>query len=343
MNAESPFSSATHYRPAAWCTVGDRSVPQHFGNRAEEYSAAHDDAVAFDRSDRARLIAEGKDAQPWLHNLVTNAVKGLADGHGVYAFVLDVKGRILFDLNILCVGPALWLDVAATVAATALRNLDRYLFTEAVTLRDATAEARLAVSGPAAPRVAEALGCPNLLALAELQQISLADGTHLWRHDFAGGPGFELLLPQAAAAAGWNRVVSAGARPAGYATLDVLRIEARIPWLGRDLDHSVLPPETGQVERGVSYNKGCYVGHEIIERMRSRGVTPRRLVRVATDDGQGLELPAEVTRAGQVVGRLTSLVQHPVQPHWIGLALVKSTLTGGAGLAANGRPLRLLD
>lgn len=344
MNAESPFNSATHYRPAAHCAVGERTVPLHFGDRAAEYRAAHGEAAMFDRSDRARLVAEGKDAQPWLHNLVTNAVKGLADGQGVYAFVLDLKGRIVFDLNMLCVGSALWLDVSATVAATALRHFDRYLFTEAVTLREATAtDARLAVSGPAAPHVAEKLGCQNLLALADLQQAPLADDVRLWRHDFAGGPGFELLVPRTAGAAWWDRVASAGARPAGYAALDALRIEARIPWLGRDLDNTVLPPETGQVERGVSYNKGCYVGHEIIERMRSRGVTPRRLARVAADDGQGLDLPADVVQSGQTVGRLTSLVQHPIEPHWIGLALLKSALAGDASLAVQERPLRLLD
>ena len=121
-------------------------------------------------------------------------------------------------------------------------------------------------------------------------------------------------------------------------TLDVLRIEAGIPWLGRDIDATVLPPETGQIERGISYHKGCYVGQEIIERMRSRGALARRLVRVRTADGVGLAWPTSLRQNGSEVGRLTSLVPHPVTGEWIGLAYLKTRVAEPAGITAGDPP-----
>jgi len=94
-------------------------------------------------------------------------------------------------------------------------------------------------------------------------------------------------------------------------------------------------------ERGVSYHKGCYVGQEIIERMRSRGSLARRLVRVRTDDGAGLALPTPLRQSGSEVGRLTSLVQHPVTGEWIGLAYLKTKVTKLGGITA-GEPPRAI-
>jgi folate-binding protein YgfZ len=133
--------------------------------------------------------------------------------------------------------------------------------------------------------------------------------------------------------------IDLGVRPAGFDTLDVLRIEAGIPWLGRDIDERTLPPETGQVARGISYNKGCYLGQEVIERMRSHGALARRLVRVRMEDGAGIEIPAIFKSAEADAGRVTSLIPHPQGTGWIGLGYLKTSVKDTTGLALPERGL----
>lgn len=340
MSAVSPFSEARAYTAQGWLTCGDVRVAANFAALADECQVARQKAVMFDRSDRGMLVLTGAERQAWLHNLVTNAVKSLAENAGNYAFAVNVKGRILFDLNILCLPDALWLDLDGMAVARAAAHFDRYLFQEDVKIVNASGQyARLGCSGPQAGAVAGQLGAANFAALSVLESVPLADGeARLVRHNFAGAPGFELIVPRGRAAAWWDRLATAGVQPAGYRTLDLLRIEAGIPWLGRDLDEHVLPPETGQTERGISYRKGCYLGQEIMERMRAHEVLNKRLVRLRAADGAGLELPATLRRDNLDVGRITSLVAHPREPYWVGLGYLKTAVTGFADITAGAPP-----
>lgn len=344
-----PFDGALQHEPAEWREVGGANVPDYFGNAADEYEAAAESAGAnsaavFDRSDRALVRLGGGDRLTWLHNLVTNAVKTLDVHAGNYAFATDVKGRILFDLNILSLEDALWLDLPRAVRGEALAHLDRYLITEDVQLADVTDDwARLACAGPRASEVAGALGGANFPALPALGSRWIApEAALLFRHDLTGGPGFELIVRRDDAVSWWNRLVELGCRPAGLAALDVLRIEAGLPWCPADTD-GVLPPETGQIERGISYRKGCYLGQEVIERMRSHGALARRLVRVRMEawaDGEP-KAPVELVQGEKKVGRITSLRRHPVRSEYVGLAYLKASVTLSDELAAGEPPRRV--
>ncbi|MFQ5805638.1 MAG: YgfZ/GcvT domain-containing protein, partial [Phycisphaerae bacterium] len=340
----SPFSESEYYAPAETDEHRGVVLPARFGSAADEYRVASERVALFERSDRGLLIVTGADRKEWLHNMVTNAVKTLDENLGNYAFAIDVKGRVQFDLNILNLREELWLDIDAPTVGTAQAHFDRYLLNEDVQMRDATARfARLGCCGPRAAEIAGRLGITNFPAMAALSSFGLNDGsTRFVRHDFAGRPGFELILPRVHATAWWQRLVRDwGVSPAGHRTLDVLRIEAGIPWLHRDIDNTVLPPETGQVERGVSYHKGCYLGQEIIERMRSRGSLARRLVRVHADEGQGLKLPARLRQNDSEVGRVTSLVWHPLTEMWVGLGYLRTKVTEMSGITA-GEPPRAI-
>lgn len=341
MDLESPFAAAKRYQPAQTVSSCGVGLASRFAEVAAEYRAAKTQAALFDRSDRGLLIASGSDRKDWLHNLVTNAVKTLDDNTGNYAFAVDVKGRVQFDLNILSLPDSLWLDIDLAASDAAKEHLERYLITEDVQLELASGRtARLGCVGPQAVRAAERLGFPSLVSMAALSSFSLAEGGgRLVRHDFAGLVGFELYVARSEAARWWDRLVEeCGATPTGTSVLDGLRIEAGIPWLGRDIDERVLPAETGQIERGISYHKGCYLGQEIIERMRSRGSLANRLVKITMDDGAGLELPAVLRKDAAELGRLTSLVAHPEGPHWIGLGYLKAAVGDFADIAAGDPP-----
>lgn len=337
MPTESVFADASQYRPAATVEYHGVTLPLHFTNSGDEYRVACEAAALFDRSDRGLLGVMGDERQNWLHNLVTNQVRNLAPRTGNYAFATDVRGRLLFDLNILCLPHALWLDIDNRQRADALAHLEKYLISEPVELGDITKSyARLGVAGPLAAGIADRLGRGNFAAMPALASHPLQADEHaqLVRHDFAGLPGFELIVPAQDAAGWWERLArDLGAVPAGLTALDALRIEAGIPWSGRDLDEQVIPPETGQIERGISYNKGCYLGQEIIERMRSHGSRARRLVKVRLDtSAAAATAPQALEVGGKEAGRLTSVVQHPIRDEAVGLAYVKTNITDTSDL-----------
>ncbi len=339
MPASSPFSEARSYAAREMLDVRGVRMPAFFDVLATEYEAARSGTALFDRSDRGLLIVTGRDRETWLNNLVTNTVTTLSEGAGIYAFAVNIKGRILFDLNVLCLPDMLWLDLDQSAVAVAAAHFDRHLFTEDVHIENASGQyARLGCSGRGVATVARELGVTDFGVLAMLGSVPLAEGARLMRHDFAGMTGFEMIVPRGQAAAWWDRLAQLGARPTGYRTLDVLRIEAGIPWLGRDLDDQVLPLETGQTDRAVSFRKGCYLGQEIIERMRARDVLARRLVPLRMADGSGVAVPAPLVRDDVEVGRITSLVPHPTKPHWPGLGYLKTTVTGYAEITAGDPP-----
>jgi len=312
-------------------------LPARFRPAEQEYALAVEQGGLHDRADRATILLEGNDRKPWLHNLITNAVKTLDDNAGVYAFVCDVRGRVQFDLNVLNLPDRILLDLDLSVAPKALALLDHFLITEDARLRDQTAEwARFGVAGPAAADAARRLGAAHFAAMASLGNAGVADGALLVRHDFSGQPGFELLVPAADAAAWYARLTGdLSLAPLGWDTLNVLRIEHGIPWLGHDIDGLVVPPETGQIERGISYHKGCYVGQEVIERMRSHGVLARRLVKLrVARDGDRLALPAKLSQGAAEVGRVTSLASHPRRGGWVGLGYLRTSVRDATGVTA---------
>ncbi len=335
----SPFSEARTYQPREMLEVRGVRMAALFLAPPDEYRAARSGTALFDRSDRGLVVLTGRDRQAWLHNLVTNAVTTLAVGTGNYAFAVSAKGRILFDLNILCLPDTLWLDIDHLIMAVAAAHFDRHLFVEDVRIENTSGEyARLGCTGRGVADVARGLGVNGFAALPPLGHLSLEEGARFVRHDFVGQPGFELFVSRGQAAHWWERLTGLGARPAGYRTLDLLRIEAGIPWLGSDLTEQVLPPETGLGERAVSTHKGCYLGQEVIERMRTRGVVARRLVQLRTEDGRALDLPAPLFRDGVELGRITSLAPHPVKGHWVGMGYLKSSVSGYAQITAGDPP-----
>lgn len=275
----------------------------------------------------------GADRKSWLHNLVTNAVKTLDDRSGNYAFACDLRGRIQFDLNILALPERLLLDLDASHVAAAAAHFERYLITEDARIDDVSTQfARLGCCGDRAAGPAAAMGVTNFPAMAALSSVELTGGATFFRHDFAGSPGFELIVPRDQAVSWWERLLAAGATPAGFNAIDALRIEAGIPWLGRDIDDKTLPAETQQIERAVSFKKGCYLGQEVVERMRSHASLARRLVRLRIAGGAAPPIPTALMKAGVETGKVTSAAVHPVAGDVVALGYLKSTVRDADGL-----------
>lgn len=295
--------------------------------------------------DRGLVRVTGRDRLEWLHNLTTNTVKTLTPGDGNYAFAINVQGRTLFDLNLLVLDDAVWLDIDRRWFDDALGHLNKYIVVEDVALTPITdAWARFDVLGAKTADVIKGLGLGhNFGALADVQHVAGAvDGvTVRCVKDNLGAISRAMLYAEAAEAAKFGSALAAAVEAVGGVEMDadllnVLRIEAGVPRSVDDIDHAVIPPETLQIERGISYVKGCYLGQEVIERMRSRGSMARKLTVMRCDGNQLIPHNAPIESGEKEIGRVTSSCHSPAVGGVLMLGYVK-TLLAGAGQKVRAR------
>jgi folate-binding protein YgfZ len=299
------------------------------GDMVSEYTACTDGVGLHDRSYRSLLRITGRDRLDWLHNFTTNVIRTLDVGDGVYAFATDLKGRILFDMNVLTGDDAILLDIEGRQIADAHKHLSRYIITEDVHISDVSDEtSRLSLIGPRAAELLVDLGLagPPATPLLQLRSLTLL-GREItcFKHDLLGKPAYDLLVPAAAEPEIRAHILGHGCvTPVGYTVADMLRIEAGIPWPVSEINADVLPAETGQSDRAVSNNKGCYLGQEIVERMRSRGSVARHLVQIRFDDGEHPQPGVDLHSDDRVVGRVTSVCHSFKNKSRLALAYVRA-------------------
>lgn len=323
---------------AVWQEVQGIRLPRHFADVQKEYAAALSGAGLYYAPLRGVIELRGKDRTTWLNNLVTHVITTLSPGEGNYAFVPNAKGRTVADLNMLMLADAIWLDIDRRMIEAAVKHFDHYHIMEDVQWEDRSdAFVRLALLGPGAKEIAEALGATQAPAMAWLGNTSVPlcqKQRLLVRHDFAGVFGVELYVHREDAEACWARLLEIGRgvklMPIGYDAVEALRIEAGIPASVQDIDASVLPPETQQIERGISYQKGCYLGQEVIERMRAYGGLARKLVQVAFPDGATVEPGMHLKVGDAEAGRITSICHSPALNATLALGYLK-TMHAGEG------------
>jgi tRNA-modifying protein YgfZ len=303
-------------------------LPAHFGNPAREYSAARDHAALFDVSPRGKIEVAGPDAVMFLHNLSTNDIKNLAPGSGCEAFLATVKAKVVAHLWVyrqVAATPSLWLDGAASRAATVMTHLDRHLISERLEVLDHTREfAQLHLCGPEAPTLVARLLGAQAAELAPLQHCpgTQEDVISIRRYDVLGLPGFDVVAAEDASRRLWQELTTAGATPAGLETLETLRVEAGMPRDGVDMDDNRFVVEVGRAAQAISYAKGCYLGQEPIVMARDRGHVNRMLLGVLLPGGP-VAHGAKLFRDGQDVGLITSSVFSPRLDTAIGLAYVR--------------------
>lgn len=310
-------------------------VVARYGELRQEYDALAGGIALVDRCDRALLEIGGADRATWLHNLTTSSMKTILPGEGCYTFALNVQGRILFDLNALVRTDSIAVDLDRGFLEFARGHFDKYIIMEDVTLTDRTDDfVRMGLSGAGVQLMLTDLGAPHAATLPILGQtrIRIADiEMDLARTDFCGPAAVDLFVPTAAAATVWRHLTDSArphrAMPVGAEAVDVRRIEAGIPRSGCEITDDALPDETGQFQRAVNTNKGCYLGQEIVERMRSRGVVARRLMRLAF---AGKTLPPPGTKleneSGSTVGVVTSSCRSVGDGDAVGLGYVKTAV-----------------
>jgi folate-binding protein YgfZ len=283
------------------------------GNVHAEFDALLSGCGIYDLSARAKLALTGGDRVRWLNGMVTNNIRDLSKGHGVYAFLLNPQGHILGDLSAYNRGDSLVVDTDQSQSQKLLATFDHYIIMDDVEV--ANVSDQLTAIGIAGPKVRDVLPAAGF-QISELEPLQFVDVT--WqnvavtvvRGDNASVESYELWLSPDQVTPVRDALIKHGAIPASATALELLRIAAGIPRYGQDIRERDLPQETEQ-HRALHFSKGCYIGQEIVERIRSRGNVHRKFTGFEV---QG-PLPALGTKIqvdGRDLGEITSVASLPL-------------------------------
>lgn len=260
----------------------------------------------------------GEDRVRWLNGMVTNSIQALKRGEGTYNFLLSVQGRIQGDATIFAGIDDLVMETAASQVPGLMTLLDRFIIMDDVELADITAQrSGLMIAGPNASSLLKQVG----FAIDDLEPVSLrpvawGDVEVNVLHAYSPlVPRFELWADAVTTAKLLDAISAAGATLCEHQALDWLRMLEGTPLYGTDIRDRELPQETGQT-RALHFAKGCYLGQEIVERIRSRGNVHRTFSGFQLDGA--LPAPGALLEAdGKQVGELTSVAEIPL-PEEIG-------------------------
>lgn len=265
---------------------------------------------------RGRIRVSGSEATMFLNGLITNDIKALAENRWMPAAFATVQGRLIGAVRVVRGnGPAFLIDTDAVSHEAVLKTVARFTLAGDFHVSDVTAEtALMTVQGKRAAEVVEKLFEKSFAELphdgvveTEWQDapVTIIHATH------TGEDGFDLVVDSAHSAQLQQALTDAGAQPVGQDALEILRIEAGIARYGRDMDETTVVPETN-LDDAVSYTKGCYVGQEIIVRIKHRGHVAKKLTGLRFETDEKIE-PGTIikTADNNEAGRVTSTTVSP--------------------------------
>jgi len=332
----------THARLGAAMTVRDGwSGPANYGDVLFEYAAVRErGAGAIDLSSRGRIFVGGSEAVQFLNGLITNDMKSLAEGTWMPAAFPNVQGRLVASVRVVRlkdettdenVCPVFLIDTEAVTHERVLKTIERFTLAGDFRVSDITSEtALISVQGKNAVDVvqsvlgAEAVGQPaNGVTNISWRQPQVTGDVTVIRASHTAEDGFDLVVKADQAGSLWSALQDAAARPVGYDAFDILRIEAGLPRYGVDMDDTNVVTETA-LDDAVSYTKGCYVGQEIIARIKYRGHVAKKLAGLVFVQAVKVEGNSTIKSTDDKdIGRVTSVTYSPHLGRTIALGYLK--------------------
>jgi len=308
----------THLRLGAEMKECDGwQVPASYGDELFEYAAVRErGAGVIDLSPRGRYQVRGAEAVQFLNGLITNDMKTLAENQWMPAVFPNVQGRLLAYVRVVRIRDGFLIDTEGASQETVLKTIQRFTLAGDFHVTDLTKRtALLSVQGKQASEIVGSVLGETPLGLSrngvveiEWQQKSLT----VLRATHTAEDGFDIVVSAEKATPLLDTFVHAGARPVGYEALNRLRIEAGVPRYAIDMDETNVVTETG-LDEAVSYTKGCYIGQEIIARIKYRGHVAKKLVGVFFERAMKIDKDAKIKSADdKEIGRITS---NTLSPH----------------------------
>jgi folate-binding protein YgfZ len=291
-----------------------------------EYAAVRDGGAGLiDLSSRGRVLVSGAEVVMFLNGLITNDMKTLAVNSWMPAVFPNVQGRLLASVRVIHRDDGFLIDTESASHDTVLQLLERFTMAGDFRVTDVTGDtATLSIQGKQAGEVIRAtLG--EEAATVERQQVVMAQSSTVTviRATHTAEDGFDLFIDAKAAGALRDSLTNAAAQAVSPDVLETLRIEAGIARYGLDMDGTNVVTETN-LDDAVSFTKGCYVGQEIIARIKYRGHVAKKLTGIIVDSDVVLESGARILSTEEKeIGRLTSFAFSPQIERTVALAYLK--------------------
>jgi folate-binding protein YgfZ len=285
------------------------------------YEALRTDAAWIDLSKRGKIRVTGEDRARLLHAMSTNDIKSLSEPDGLYAFFLSAQGRILADAYIYNLGESLLLDTEPEIGVKLREHLDKFIIADDAYLEDETDQwATISLEGP------KSIECAGRL------RITAPEKTYSWtkwesgfvaRVGATGPTGIRIFVPAKEQSDLIQRLQDREIPGATFEEARIVRLENGIPRYGEDISERYLVHETQQLH-AIHTNKGCYIGQEIVERVRSRGQVHRLLTPIRVKSTKAPHPGTKLQVDGKDVAEITSAVYSPALREVVGLAYVRT-------------------
>lgn len=331
---------------------GGWDMPIHYGSQLDEHHLVRREAGVFDVSHMTVVDLRGDQVKPFLRRLLANSVDKLkGPGKALYSCMLNARGGVIDDLIVYYVAD----DFFRMVVNASTRKKDLAWLTEqaipfAVSVQQRPDLAILAVQGPQArDAVGGLVDADGKDALAKLgrfaaTQVSAADGAPLFvaRTGYTGEDGFEILLPQEAVVAFWDKLMQAGVKPAGLGARDTLRLEAGMNLYGQDMDEAITPYEAA-LAWTVSLDEGRdFIGRDVLEAQKAAG-DARQMIGLVMDE-KGVLRHGQVVTTASGRGEILSGTFSPTLGKGIAFARVPAGELGEVTVDIRGRavPVRVV-
>jgi folate-binding protein YgfZ len=307
------------------------------GDCAAGYAAVREDGAGLiDLSSWGRITVGGLEAVQFLNGLITNDMKTLLEDTWMPAVFPNVQGRLVASVRIMRLKdidtekvtcPSFLIDTEAASHKSVLKILQRFTLAGDFRVDDVTVEtAQFSVQGKRADDVVQSVFVDAVSNLGERGALKTSwGGTEVTvvRAAHTSSTGFDFIVRRAEASRLQQALVGAGATPVGASVYEVLRIEAAVPRYGLDMDETNVVTETN-LDDAVSYTKGCYIGQEIIARIKYHGHVAKKLTGLSFTDKVAVASGDIVKSSdGKDIGRITSAAYSPQLKKTIALAYVK--------------------
>ena len=301
-------------------------TPSSYGDAFAEYRSLTNEVAIHDASYLGRIKAVGADFLDLLNRLSTNKVDNLAAGQGAPTILTSDKGRIIDLVYTFNLGPYLLLLTSTGAEAKVMQWIDKYTIMEDSELEDTTRSTSLiTVAGPQARPLLETLMGINLESLGNYGSLEVTVGSAevtLIRMDLGPLLSFQLVTPVSDADATWNVLSDSGAVPVGMMAWEALRIKAGVPVYGREMGESYNPLEAGLIG-AIDFEKGCYIGQEVIARLDTYDKVQKVLVSLKPLYAAPIKEGDSLTDNGTRVGAITSLARMPGDQELVSLGYVR--------------------
>ena len=283
-----------------------------FSDPDTEFAKLRKECGVYDLGYRAKISLTGADRVRWLNGMVTNNIRDLAAGQGVYAFLLNPQGRILGDLYAYNRGESIVVDTDHSQVEKVLATFDHYIIMDDVEVKNLSdSVTALGITGPKSRQVLAAAG----IAIPDTSPLQIFEAKCTCDCDCAQCTAvrgedveyetYELWLTPGNVRKTWDALVAHGATPVGSEALEIHRIASGIPLYGIDIRERDLPQETEQA-RALNFSKGCYIGQEIVERIRSRGAVHRKFSGFMFNGVHAVGAGTKIVSGEKEVGEVTS-------------------------------------